>query len=104
MVYVTKRIVEIVVKEGPERISEIIEWGAKFDKDADGDYSLGKEGGHSVNRILHHKDVTGKEMERALIAKIQSLPNIEVNNSLLCCRYHYAASSWLSGYKIHSRY
>src|SRR5919112_3522875 len=68
--------VEIVVKEGPQRIREIIEWGAQFDKDPNGDYSLGKEGGHSMNRILHHKDVTGKEMERALLQAIQSLPNI----------------------------
>ena len=73
-----EKIVEIVVKEGPERIREIIEWGARFDKDADGDYSLGKEGGHSVNRILHHKDVTGKEMERALLLAIQTLPNIQL--------------------------
>lgn len=73
-----EKIVEIVVKEGPERIREIIEWGARFDKDADGDYSLGKEGGHSVNRILHHKDVTGREMERALLLAIQTLPNIQL--------------------------
>jgi len=73
-------VVEIVVKEGPQRIREIIDWGARFDKDPDGDYSLGKEGGHSVNRILHHKDVTGKEMERALLQKIQSLPNIQLIN------------------------
>src|SRR5215210_6086206 len=69
-----EKVVEIVVKEGPDRIREIIEWGAEFDKDADGDYSLGKEGGHSVNRILHHKDVTGREMERALLHKIRNLP------------------------------
>jgi L-aspartate oxidase len=73
-----EKVVEIVVKEGPQRIREIIEWGAQFDKDPDGDYSLGKEGGHSVNRILHHKDVTGKEMERALLQRIQSLPNINL--------------------------
>ena len=73
-----EKIVEIVVKEGPERIREIIEWGAQFDKDAAGDYALGKEGGHSVNRILHHKDVTGKEMERALLQAIQTLPNIQL--------------------------
>jgi L-aspartate oxidase len=73
-----EKIVEIVVKEGPQRIREIIEWGAQFDKDPGGDYSLGKEGGHSVNRILHHKDVTGKEMERALLQRIQSLPNIQL--------------------------
>lgn len=75
-----EKIVEIVVKEGPQRIREIIEWGAQFDKDPDGDYTLGKEGGHSVNRILHHKDVTGMEMERALLQKIQSLPNLTLIN------------------------
>ena len=73
-------IVEIVVREGPERIKEIIEWGARFDKDADGDYSLGKEGGHSENRILHHKDVTGREMERALLSEAATLPNIKIIN------------------------
>ena len=72
--------VEIVVKEGPERIKEIIDWGASFDKEAGGDYSLGKEGGHSENRILHHKDVTGKEMERALLEKVRSLKNITIYN------------------------
>ncbi len=73
-----KNIVEIVVKEGPERLRELIEWGANFDKLIDGDYKLGKEGGHSENRILHHKDVTGKEMERALIAAIKKQKNIKV--------------------------
>jgi L-aspartate oxidase len=69
-------IVEIVVKEGPERIREIIEWGAQFDKTESGEFALGKEGGHSEFRILHHKDVTGKEIERALLDTLQSLPNI----------------------------
>ncbi|MEO7766745.1 MAG: L-aspartate oxidase [Ferruginibacter sp.] len=71
-------VVEIVVREGVERIKELIEWGAQFDKDKDGDYSLGREGGHSEFRILHHKDVTGKEMERALLEAIHRKPNIEV--------------------------
>jgi L-aspartate oxidase len=73
-----KQIVEIVVKEGVERINELIEWGAQFDKDATGDYKLGKEGGHSAFRILHHKDVTGKEMERALLAAVANQKNIEL--------------------------
>ena len=60
-------VVEIVVKEGPERIRELIDYGADFDKNEKGEYELGKEGGHSEFRILHHKDVTGKEMERALL-------------------------------------
>ena len=72
-----EKVVEIVVKEGPERVREIIEWGAKFDKEADGDYKRGKEGGHSEFRILHHKDVTGREMERALIEAVSRQSNIE---------------------------
>ena len=75
-----KHIVEIVVKEGPERIREMIEYGANFDKNESGDYALGREGGHSEYRILHHKDVTGKEMERALLHEVAATPNIEINN------------------------
>lgn len=72
-----EKVVEIVVKEGPDRVQELIDWGAKFDKEADGDYKRGKEGGHSEFRILHHKDVTGKEMERALIEAVARQKNIE---------------------------
>ena len=72
-----KNVVEIVVKEGPERVQEIIDWGAKFDKEKDGDYKRGKEGGHSEFRIMHHKDVTGKEMERTLIDAVAKQKNIE---------------------------
>ncbi|HEX5652031.1 MAG TPA: L-aspartate oxidase [Chitinophagaceae bacterium] len=72
-----EKVVEIVVKEGPDRVREIIEWGARFDKEKDGDYKLGKEGGHSEFRILHHKDTTGREMERALIEAVSRQSNIE---------------------------
>lgn len=71
------KVVEIVVKEGPDRVREIIEWGARFDKEKDGDYKLGREGGHSEFRILHHKDITGREMERALIDAVTQQPNID---------------------------
>ena len=71
-------VVKIVVEEAPERIHEIIEWGATFDKTDKGNYDLGKEGGHSANRILHYKDITGYEIERALIQKIAEAPNITV--------------------------
>ena len=73
-------IVEIVIKEGPERVNEIIEWGTRFDKAPDGDYKLGREGGHSEFRILHHKDVTGKEIERALLTAIRRAENIRLIN------------------------
>lgn len=72
------KIVEIVVKEGVDRIADLIDWGAQFDKEKDGDYKLGKEGGHSEFRILHHKDVTGKEMERALLEELEGYKNISL--------------------------
>jgi L-aspartate oxidase len=73
-------VVEIVVKEGVDRIQEIIDWGADFDKDKTGEYALGKEGGHSEFRILHHKDVTGKEIESTLLEEISKHPNIHLIN------------------------
>jgi len=71
-------IVEIVVQEGPERVREIIEWGARFDKIDKEAYDLGREGGHSENRILHYKDLTGWEIQRTLMAKADEFANIEV--------------------------
>ncbi|RTL49884.1 MAG: L-aspartate oxidase [Sphingobacteriales bacterium] len=73
-----KAIVEIVVKEGPNRIQELIGYGAEFDKDASGQYALGREGGHSAYRILHHKDVTGQELERTLLNEVQATKNIQL--------------------------
>lgn len=75
-----EEIVEIVVKEGPQRVNEMIDWGTRFDKDASGAYMRGKEGGHSEFRILHHKDITGFEIERALVEEVKQYPNIEIHN------------------------
>ena len=71
-------IVEMVVKQGPERIQEIINYGINFDKNPIGDYHLAKEGGHSAHRVLHFKDITGLEIEQALLAKVHQNPNIEI--------------------------
>ena len=73
-----EEVVRMVITESTERINELIEWGAKFDKTSDGEYDLAKEGGHSENRILHHKDNTGSEIERALLAAVHKHPNIEI--------------------------
>lgn len=73
-----KRIVEIVVTEGPARIEEIIKYGTSFDKTQHGIFDLAKEGGHSESRVLHYKDITGFEIERALLEKIHKDPNIEI--------------------------
>ncbi|WP_299548605.1 L-aspartate oxidase [Seonamhaeicola sp.] len=69
-------VVKMVVKEGPQRLKELIEWGANFDEDAEGNLDLGKEGGHSEYRIVHHKDLTGAEVQRTLIKRVNQLPNI----------------------------
>ncbi len=73
-----EHIVELVVKEGPERIEEIIKYGTHFDKTTKGIFDLAKEGGHSEHRVLHYKDITGLEIERALLEQIHSNPNIEI--------------------------
>jgi L-aspartate oxidase len=73
-----KQVVEIVVKEGPERIQEIIDYGTNFDKTDYGIYDLAKEGGHSEHRVLHYKDITGFEIERALLEEVHKNPNIEI--------------------------
>jgi L-aspartate oxidase len=79
-----EKVVRTIVEEGPARISELIELGMKFsERDAPSEdggkqLDLGKEGGHSKRRILHAKDVTGREIERALLAAIARQPNIEI--------------------------
>lgn len=73
-----KKIVEIVVKEGPERVREIIDWGTRFDKHG-ADYDLGREGGHTENRILHYKDLTGWEIQRALVEEMKHHANIHIH-------------------------
>jgi L-aspartate oxidase len=77
-------VVRIVVTEGPERLQELIDLGADFTRDPDGELHLGREGGHSANRIVHAADATGAEIERSLLAAIRRHPNIEV------FEYHFA--------------
>ena len=71
-------VVEKVVKEAPAQIKELIKWGVDFDKDDKGNFDLHKEGGHSEFRILHHKDTTGAEIQKSLINRVKSHPNIKV--------------------------
>ncbi len=70
--------VEQVVRRAPELIHQLIEWGTRFDKDADGRFELNREGGHSEHRILHYEDLTGAEIERALVETVRSHPDITV--------------------------
>ncbi len=70
-------IVRLTITESTERIHELVDWGTQFDLNSKGEYSLGREGGHSEHRVLHHKDSTGSEIERALLEKARTHPNIE---------------------------
>ena len=58
--------VRVLVEEGPGLVAELAEWGAAFDRDAAGRFSLGREGAHSVRRVLHARDATGREIGRVL--------------------------------------
>ena len=72
-----RQVVEFVVKEGHERLQELIDWGTHFDKQKNG-LHLTQEGGHSEKRIVHHKDKTGLEIQKSLIRKIKTFPNISL--------------------------
>jgi L-aspartate oxidase len=71
-----REVVRICVSEGPERIAALVKMGADFNRKASGDFDLTREGGHSHRRIIHAGDVTGREVERALIAACDTNPNI----------------------------
>lgn len=77
-----EKVVRMVVNESYARIDELIKWGAEFDKDKTGHYDLAREGGHSEHRVLHHKDITGLEIERKLLQQIHSHPNITIHTHL----------------------
>lgn len=69
---------QVVCTEGPERIRELIAMGASFDHGEDGNLHLAREGGHSHHRIVHAADMTGREIERALLKAIENDSNISV--------------------------
>ncbi len=73
-----KEIVEMVVREAPDRIQELVELGTRFDQQA-GSFSLGREGGHSHKRVVHALgDATGREVMRAVIEWTRGLDNVEI--------------------------
>lgn len=71
-------VVEICATEGPDRIRELVDYGADFDKHADGTLSLTREGGHSARRVVHTADATGREVQRALLERASKHPNIRI--------------------------
>lgn len=76
-----REVVEMTIREAPERIQELVQYGVNFDKEQGGKFDLHREGGHSEFRILHHKDNTGAEIERGLLQAIHDHPNIELKEN-----------------------
>lgn len=72
-----REIVQTVVEEGPARIRELVSFGVNFQRSGE-EFDLGMEGGHSARRVAHAKDLTGREIESALLAQVYANPRIEV--------------------------
>lgn len=74
-------VVRLVVQEGPRRITELVERGVSFSRGQNAQgaaFDLGREGGHSRNRIIHTQDMTGREVERVLLQQVREHPNIDL--------------------------
>ena len=68
--------VRVLVEDGPRYVRELMEWGVRFDLDANGEPALAIEGAHSARRVLHVRDATGREIGRALWTRASTLPGI----------------------------
>src|SRR5262249_13337248 len=67
-----------LVERGPDGVRELIAWGARFDRHADGTIALGREAAHSVRRVLHAGDATGREIGRVLWQRMRTLPSVSI--------------------------
>ncbi|NOX33663.1 MAG: L-aspartate oxidase [Deltaproteobacteria bacterium] len=94
-----REVVKMVVKDGPERIKELVKQGAHFNKEGDGkyDFSLGQEGGHSAKRIVYAQDLTGKEIEDTLVKKVEDNENITILEDHIAVNLITFSSSIRSG-------
>ncbi len=76
-----EEVVREIISQAPERIKDLIDWGVEFTRNGDGEYDLGREGGHSERRILHINDFSGRDIESKLIKKVKSISNIEIREN-----------------------
>ncbi|MBP9088202.1 MAG: L-aspartate oxidase [Kofleriaceae bacterium] len=79
-----QKVVEMCVAEGPAAVERLLELGVKLARTADGGLDLTREGGHSQRRVVHYEDVTGREIQRALMAAVRS------NNNITIMEHHIA--------------
>ncbi len=71
-----EQIVRAIIQKGTSRLQALMDWGIKFDRDADGNLNLGREGGHHSRRVLHTGDLTGRSLLQTLLTKARSFSNI----------------------------
>lgn len=72
--------VDVLVHDGPRYVEELLAWGAAFDRDAHGAVAFGREAAHSVRRVLHARDATGREIGRVLWQKVCTHPRVHVRD------------------------
>jgi L-aspartate oxidase len=75
-----ERAVSALVEDGPQYVRELIDWGAQFDRGADGQPALAIEGAHSARRVLHARDATGREIGRVLWERVSKLPHVSAHS------------------------
>jgi L-aspartate oxidase len=75
--------VRVLVDDGIKYVQELIDWGTRFDRDADGKLARGREAAHSVRRVLHAGDATGREIARTLWNRVEKLKSVETANHAL---------------------
>jgi L-aspartate oxidase len=99
-----EEVVHFVVERGPAAIDALLKAGVDFDRVGDveedgspGSFSLGREGGHRQRRVLHHRDATGREIERALLARVRAHPNVTLFEGLCAVDLLTAARAGLPG-------
>jgi L-aspartate oxidase len=73
--------VTVLVEDGVRYVHELIEWGARFDRDRTGALSLGREGAHGRRRVLHAADATGREIGRALWQRVADQSRVRVERN-----------------------
>jgi L-aspartate oxidase len=71
-------VVEMCVQEGPASVQRLLDLGVRLARDSHGDLDLGREGAHTRHRVVHWEDITGREIQRALIAAVATHPNIQI--------------------------
>jgi L-aspartate oxidase len=75
--------VRVLTEDGPRYVRELIDWGAAFDRDEAGRPALGREAAHTVRRVLHARDATGRELGRVLWTKVAAHPQVTVFDDAL---------------------